>query len=64
MSGGGSSDINKGDKIRVVKGDLTGLDGKVITIEGSDVLFKPSIEGIEDLKIPMEFVVKYFEPGD
>ena len=37
----------------------------MVTIEGSDVLFKPSIEGFEDdLRLPMDFVVKHFEPGD
>lgn len=62
---GNSSDINKGDKINVIKGDLTGLSGQVVTIEGTDVLFKPSIDGFEDdLRLPMDFVVKYFEPGD
>lgn len=30
---GGSADIAKGDKIKVTKGDLTGLNGSVITIE-------------------------------
>ncbi len=60
-----NTDINKGDKIRVVKGDLNGLYGTVITIENGDVLFKPNIEGFNDnLKLNTEFVVKYFEPGD
>ena len=60
-----SNDIQKGDKIRVVKGDLTGLDGTVITVENGDVVFKPSLEGIdENLKLNIEYVVKYFEPGD
>jgi len=49
----------------VVKGDLTGLDGTVITVENGDVVFKPSLEGIdENLKLNIEYVVKYFEPGD
>lgn len=62
---GNNSDINKGDKIRVIKGDLNGLYGTVITIENGDVLFKPNIEGLEDnLKLNADFVVKYFEPGD
>jgi transcription elongation factor SPT5 len=60
-----NSDINKGDKIRVIKGDLNGLYGSVITIENGDVLFKPNIEGFdENLKLSSDFVVKYFEPGD
>lgn len=62
---GNNSDINKGDKIRVIKGDLNGLYGTVISIENGDVLFKPNIEGLNDnLKLNSDFVVKYFEPGD
>ena len=62
---GGNSDLNKGDKIKVIKGDLNGLFGTVVTIENGDVLFKPSIEGLDDdLKLSAEYVVKYFEPGD
>lgn len=39
--------------------------GQVVTIEGTDVLFKPSIDGFDDdLKLQMDYVVKYFEPGD
>lgn len=44
---GNSSDIAKGDKIRVIKGDLNGLYGTVVTIENGDVIFKPIIEGYE-----------------
>jgi len=44
---GNSNDITKGDKIRVVKGDLSGLDGTVITIEDEYVTFKPNIEGYD-----------------
>lgn len=40
------------------------MDGQVISIENSDVLFKPSIEGIEDLRVPIENVSKFFDPGD
>jgi ribosomal protein L24 len=36
---GGSSGISKGDKIRVIKGDLNGIDGQVETIEDTDVIF-------------------------
>jgi len=60
-----NSDIQKGDKIRVIKGDLNGLYGTVVTIENGDVVFKPGIEGLdENLKLNIEYVVKYFEPGD
>ncbi|CDW80320.1 transcription elongation factor spt5 [Stylonychia lemnae] len=60
-----NSDVQKGDKIRVIKGDLNGLYGTVVTIENGDVVFKPSMENFDDnLKLNIEYVVKYFEPGD
>jgi hypothetical protein len=40
MSRGGSTSYAKGDKITVVKGDLTSLKGVVISIEDGQVLFK------------------------
>lgn len=62
---GSKADINKGDKISVIDGDLNGLSGTVLSIENGDVLFKPNIEGFDDaLKISSDFVIKYFEPGD
>lgn len=58
-------DIAKGDKIRVVKGDLTGISGTVVTIEDKQVIFKPNIEGFNDImKYDAAYVVKFFEPGD
>jgi transcription elongation factor len=64
---GGSGMYSKGDKISVIKGDLTGLKGTVIAIEESGILtFKPM--GIEQLEKPLQIeigcVTKYFEPGD
>lgn len=62
---GNSTEINKGDKIRVIKGDLNQLNGTVITIENGFVIFKPNIPGYtENLKLDATFVVKYFEAGD
>ncbi len=61
------AEINKGDKIRVFKGDLNGLNGTVISIENGYVIFKPIIPGqkfSDNLKLDSSFVVKYFEPGD
>jgi hypothetical protein len=42
---GNSIDINKGDKIKVARGDLTGLTGTVIHLEDGFIEFKPHIEG-------------------
>ncbi len=62
---GNSIEITKGDKIRVIKGDLNGLDGTVITIEDGFVVFKPNIEGFaQNLKQETSCITKYFEPGD
>jgi transcription elongation factor len=62
---GSSVDITKGDKIRVMKGDLNGVTGTVVALEDNQVIFKPHIEGFDDnLKLETNFVVKYFEPGD
>lgn len=60
-----STDITKGDKIKVKKGDLIDLCGEVIAVENGYVLFKPNMEGIDDnLKIEASSVTKYFEAGD
>jgi transcription elongation factor len=64
---GGSSIYAKGDKINVLKGDLTGLKGTVVAISESGlVTFKPI--GIPQLTKPLDIdaanVCKYFEPGD
>lgn len=60
-----NSDIAKGDKIEVVKGDMISLQGSVVAIENGFVLLKPLIEGLDqNLKVPVDFVVKYFQPGD
>lgn len=62
---GNQAEVNKGDKIKVVKGDLQDLDGTVVTIENGYVHFKPNYEGFDDvLKIDSTYIVKYFEPGD
>lgn len=62
---GGSVDIAKGDKIRIVKGDFTGITGSVVSLEEKQVLFKPNLEGFNDIiKYDVANVVKFFEPGD
>lgn len=62
---GNTVDINKGDKIRVIKSDLNGVTGTVVSIEDGQLLFKPNIPDFNDnLKLDSKFVSKYFEPGD
>lgn len=43
---GNSIEITKGDKIKVIKGDLNGLTGTVVSIEESYVIFKPDLDGL------------------
>lgn len=67
MMKGGTTFFTKGDKIRVHKGDLTGIKGTVISIEeGGLVTFKPM--NLAELKRPLQIdismLTKYFEPGD
>ncbi len=68
MIQGSSTDICKGDKISVIKGDLVGIKGQVISIDldSGFVTFKPiGIEGFDqDLKLEASSIAKYFEAGD
>ena len=64
---GGASIYAKGDKINLLKGDLTGLKGTVVAIsENGLITFKPI--GVPKITKPLEIdaqnVCKYFEPGD
>ena len=64
---GSQTEICKGDKIRVIKGDLTGINGQVLSVESDTgfIIFKPNFEGLDqDLRIEASNVVKYFEAGD
>lgn len=38
---GGQAYYGKGDKIKIIKGDLTNMNGTVVSIEESVVTFKP-----------------------
>ena len=68
MSIGKTSDFSKGDKIRVVAGDLTGINGQVVSMEidtGFITFIPIGLEGFtSELKLEVKNVVKYFEPGD
>ena len=58
----------KGDKIKVIKGDMNGVKGTVISIEeGGSVIFKPiniPQTKIPSLSVDISILTKYFEPGD
>ena len=68
MLQGSQSEICKGDKIKVVSGDLIGIRGKVTNVEldsGFIRFFAEDIPGFTDeLKLEAALVAKYFEPGD
>jgi transcription antitermination factor NusG len=68
MMNGTTSEFSKGDKIKVIGGDLNGISGKVVSLELDTgfINFIPiGIEGFTDeLKLEVKNVVKYFEPGD
>ena len=60
-----TTDITKGDKIKVINGDLNGLCGEVIAVENGYVVFKPMLDDYnENMKVEATSVTKYFEPGD
>lgn len=62
---GNSIDTTKGDKIKVIAGDLKGLDGTVVSMEDGFVIFKPNMEGYDqNLKLETSNITKFFEPGD
>ena len=68
MSIGKTQDFSKGDKIRVVAGDLTGINAQVVSMEIDTGFLNCTPIGIEgftgDIKLEVKHVVKYFEPGD
>jgi len=68
MANGNTSEFSKGDKIRVIAGDLNGISGKVVSIEIDTgfINFIPiGIPGFtNELRLEVKNVVKYFEPGD
>lgn len=57
--------LTKGDKIKVVNGDLKNLIGSVVSVEKSIVKMQPDHEAIKQmLDLDIKMIAKYFEPGD
>lgn len=57
--------FNKGDKVKVIKGSLIGITGKVTKHADGLVNIIPDIEGVTDiLEFPEDQVIKQFLPGD
>jgi transcription elongation factor SPT5 len=58
--------FNKGDKVKIVKGDLMNVPGKVFDHTKGVVQLIADVEGMNDevLEFPEDYIVKYFMPGD
>ncbi|CAI2358727.1 unnamed protein product [Moneuplotes crassus] len=57
--------LTKGDKIKVISGDLQNLTGKVVAIDPKVITIKPDIKDIPDnLDIDIRLISKHFNEGD
>lgn len=55
----------KGDKIKIIKGGLSNITGRVMSHSNGIVQMMADIEGVNDLlELPEDYVVKNFLPGD
>jgi len=55
----------KGDKVKIVKGGLAKITGKVMSHNNGVVQIMADIEGVNDLlELPEDYIVKNFLPGD
>ena len=53
------------DTIKVIRGELNGLTGKIVDIKARYVIFKPDIEDYDKtLMLDFKMITKYFKPGD
>ena len=58
--------LSKGDKVKVISGDLKNVKGHVLEITGTHATIKP-LEKLQikfDLKLECKQLAKDFEPGD
>ena len=57
--------LSKGDKVKVIQGDLINVTGSVVAVEKEGVRVKPNIKGFKDnIMLSMDELVKHFEPGN
>lgn len=55
----------KGDKIKIIKGGLANITGKVMSHNNGIVHMMADIEGVNDLlELPEDYIIKNFLPGD
>jgi len=58
--------FNKGDRVKIIQGDLNGITGKVISHIDKTVSIYPNVVELanEVLEFPEEYLVKVFMPGE
>ena len=58
--------FNKGDRVRIIQGDLNGITGKVISHIDKTVSIYPNVVELanEVLEFPEDYLVKVFMPGE
>ena len=57
--------LSKGDKVKVVNGDLKNLTGTVISVDKSIIKMKPDHKEIkQNLDLDLKMLAKHFEAGD
>jgi transcription elongation factor SPT5 len=57
--------FNKGDKVKVIKGGLNNVTGKIISHSNGVVSLIPDINGFtEPIEMPENYLIKLFLPGD
>lgn len=57
--------FDKGDKVRVVRGDMTNLRGTVVSVTDTSVVLKPGLQDLDEaLDFSVNDVVKCFDVGD
>lgn len=57
--------FEKSDKVKVTRGDMTNLVGRVISVTGDKVTIKPDLDGFDEaLEFNLADIVKCFDIGD
>ena len=58
--------FEKGDRVKIIQGDLNGITGKVISHVDKIVQLYPNVEGMSEdvLEFPEDYLIKEFLPGE
>ena len=54
----------KGERIKIIKGDLKGITATVINHEEGKIKLKTDVNGLEELEVPDHYISRSFEIGD